>query len=102
MSGDVYISANITAHYSHLLVNRTKLIFSYSTKRTNPIIGYIFECCSRCNTIIWVSYGGIIHPSAHITYILFHNSIVLNETYNDHSIPVVSICKYTINKLNEV
>ena len=73
MSGDVYISANITAHYSHLLVNRTKLIFSYSTKRTNPIIGYIFECRSWCYTIIWVSYGGIIHPSAHITYILFHS-----------------------------
>ena len=29
-------------------------------------------------------------------------SIVLNETYNDYPIPVVSICKYTTNKLNEV
>ena len=102
MSGDVYISANITAHYYYLLVNRTKLIFSYSAKRTNPIIGYILECCSWCYTIIWISNGGIIYPSAHITYILLHNSIVLNETYNDHPIPVVSICKYTTNKLNEV
>ncbi len=50
----------------------SKVIFSYSAKRTCPILRDILKGCSFCNAVIGISCIGIINISADLANILCH------------------------------
>ena len=49
-----------------------EVIFTNSTKRTFKIFGNFFPGRASRNTSLRYTYGGIIHPTAYIAYVLLH------------------------------
>ena len=58
-----------------LVFLRFKVFLSYAAKRAHPIIGYIFECSSRLNAIIRITYFGIVNVSAYFANVLLHSRL---------------------------
>ncbi len=50
-----------------------ELVFAYTANRADKILGQFLERCAGFNTCIGASFGGIILPTANITYILLHS-----------------------------
>lgn len=59
-----------------LVLNGAEVFRAYATLGANPILGQIFESCSRCHTVIRITNFRIIDPTTHVAYILFHNLFV--------------------------
>ena len=58
--------------FFHLL----EIIFSYPTKRANPIVGNIFKRSARQNATIRVTFIWVVHPVTDCTNILFHKLFI--------------------------
>lgn len=54
---------------------RFELVFLSSAYRAYPVIGEVGESSSGIDTVVRISYGRIIHPSAYSTYIFFHKAV---------------------------
>ena len=56
-----------------LFVNGAEFILAYAAERANPVFGEFFEWGAWLNTVVGITYCGVVLVSADVTYILFHN-----------------------------
>lgn len=49
-----------------------EIIFAYAAESTLKVIGKVLEFGAGCDSVIRVTGGFIVYPSAYVTYILFH------------------------------
>lgn len=64
-------------HHLLIFVNRlflhgAEIFLAYTASGAYPILGQILESCSGLNTIVRVSFSGVIDVAAYIAFVLFH------------------------------
>ena len=55
-----------------LSVNGAEFVLAYAAKWANPIFGELFKWGAGGDTVVGVSYCGVVLVTADVAYILFH------------------------------
>ena len=64
------------------LLRCTKLIFAYTAEGANPIIRQLFELGACWNTVLRITYSGVVLVPAYFTNVLCHNCLFLGVNNN--------------------
>ena len=59
------------------LVLGGELVFTYSAYGADKVFGKVFKLGTGLDTVFGVSFCGVVFPAANVTYIFFHNFMML-------------------------
>ena len=65
-------------------------ILAYSADRAYPVFGKIFESCSGSDTVVRITYFGIIDIAACITFVFAHKYVLLISSVDNYYIHTIN------------